>query len=292
MERLMQSKQLQRLLWLGAASDPTPRAFSGSRADGACSCGRYKIELAMEARGGGGGGSRGRAACSAALQNFDKVRIAYGTQIGSSAFRPSFAADRARRCKTGRYSERFVGSGRPPYFPYPHPAIDLNSRNAAKHFSCKRRPFLNYKSAPGYRTPSRFQQKAITAGPAANIVKARNGVNDHVMPKSVAEALANKVDSLGLPSPTSYSSTLCVAGLPRDCSAREVAHIFRPFRGFKHVELVLPGGFRGPTCAYAHFENFSCAAAVLRDVDGYKFDEKNSHQDDFIRLSWHFDKNL
>ncbi|XP_050238860.1 RNA-binding protein 1-like isoform X2 [Mercurialis annua] len=47
--------------------------------------------------------------------------------------------------------------------------------------------------------------------------------------------------------PPDASSTLFVEGLPSDCSRREVAHIFRPFVGYKEVRLVSkesrrPGG--------------------------------------------------
>ncbi|CAK9151570.1 unnamed protein product [Ilex paraguariensis] len=41
-----------------------------------------------------------------------------------------------------------------------------------------------------------------------------------------------------LPLPPDASSTLFVEGLPANCTRREVAHIFRPFVGYKEVRLV------------------------------------------------------
>ncbi|XP_031374083.1 RNA-binding protein 2-like [Punica granatum] len=40
------------------------------------------------------------------------------------------------------------------------------------------------------------------------------------------------------PLPPDASSTLYVEGLPSNCTRSEVAHIFRPFVGFKEVRLV------------------------------------------------------
>ncbi|KAG6707675.1 hypothetical protein I3842_06G043600 [Carya illinoinensis] len=50
-----------------------------------------------------------------------------------------------------------------------------------------------------------------------------------------------------VPLPPDASSTLFVEGLPSNCTRREVAHIFRPFVGYKEVRLVSkesrhPGG--------------------------------------------------
>jgi len=41
--------------------------------------------------------------------------------------------------------------------------------------------------------------------------------------------------------PKNASSTLVVNGLPVDCTEREVAHIFRPFQGYKSVRLIKEG---------------------------------------------------
>ncbi|CAH9094318.1 unnamed protein product [Cuscuta epithymum] len=41
-----------------------------------------------------------------------------------------------------------------------------------------------------------------------------------------------------LPLPPDASNTIYVEGLPPDCTRREVAHIFRPFVGYKEVRLV------------------------------------------------------
>ncbi|PKU72614.1 hypothetical protein MA16_Dca010184 [Dendrobium catenatum] len=41
-----------------------------------------------------------------------------------------------------------------------------------------------------------------------------------------------------IPLPHDASNTLFVEGLPRDATEREIAHIFRPFRGYKEVRVV------------------------------------------------------
>ncbi|KAH9296906.1 hypothetical protein KI387_028588, partial [Taxus chinensis] len=78
--------------------------------------------------------------------------------------------------------------------------------------------------------------------------------------------------------PADASSTLFVKGLPTDCSRREVAHVFRPFRGFKDIRLVSKDFPRGDTLVFCfvEFETPSSAATALGSLQGYKLDEKDS----------------
>eukprot|EP00352_Strombidinopsis_acuminata_P000830 CAMPEP_0176343844 /NCGR_PEP_ID=MMETSP0126-20121128/4231_1 /TAXON_ID=141414 ORGANISM="Strombidinopsis acuminatum, Strain SPMC142" /NCGR_SAMPLE_ID=MMETSP0126 /ASSEMBLY_ACC=CAM_ASM_000229 /LENGTH=62 /DNA_ID=CAMNT_0017689961 /DNA_START=1823 /DNA_END=2011 /DNA_ORIENTATION=+ len=41
-----------------------------------------------------------------------------------------------------------------------------------------------------------------------------------------------------MPIPKHATNTVYVEGIPMDASEREVAHIFRPFSGFKSVRLI------------------------------------------------------
>ncbi|GLJ42951.1 hypothetical protein SUGI_0891310 [Cryptomeria japonica] len=80
--------------------------------------------------------------------------------------------------------------------------------------------------------------------------------------------------------PPDASSTLFVKGLPTDCSRREVAHIFRPFRGFKDVRLVSKDFPRGDTLVFCfvEFESPTFAATAMEALQGYKLDgnDRNS----------------
>ncbi|XP_058087705.1 RNA-binding protein 1-like [Magnolia sinica] len=80
-----------------------------------------------------------------------------------------------------------------------------------------------------------------------------------------------------MPLPPDASSTLFVEGLPPDSTQREVAHIFRPFLGFKEVRLVskepkYQGGDRLVLC-FVDFTTAGCAATALGALQGYKVDE-------------------
>ncbi|KAL7245952.1 hypothetical protein ACSBR2_001141 [Camellia fascicularis] len=80
-----------------------------------------------------------------------------------------------------------------------------------------------------------------------------------------------------LPLPPDASNTLYVEGLPSDCRKREVAHIFRPFVGYKEVRLVSKesrhrGGDPLVLC-FVDFVSPACAATALSALQGYNMDE-------------------
>ncbi|KAL9449618.1 hypothetical protein AB3S75_011526 [Citrus x aurantiifolia] len=92
-----------------------------------------------------------------------------------------------------------------------------------------------------------------------------------------------------LPLPPDASSTLYVEGLPADSTKREVAHIFRPFVGYKEVRLVikeskLRGGDPLILC-FVDFENPACAATALSALQGYRMDEDDPDSK-FLRLQF------
>ncbi|XP_062120044.1 RNA-binding protein 1-like [Humulus lupulus] len=92
-----------------------------------------------------------------------------------------------------------------------------------------------------------------------------------------------------VPLPPDASSTLFVEGLPANCTRREVAHIFRPFVGYKEVRLVSkesrhPGGDPLVLC-FVDFVSPAHAATAMDALQGYKFDE---HDRDSVNLRLQF----
>ncbi|CAH8354667.1 unnamed protein product [Eruca vesicaria subsp. sativa] len=82
-----------------------------------------------------------------------------------------------------------------------------------------------------------------------------------------------------LPLPPDASNTLYVEGLPSNCSRREVAHIFRPFVGYREVRLVTKdskhrNGDPVVLC-FVDFTNPACAATALSTLQGYRMDEND-----------------
>ncbi|KAF2296565.1 hypothetical protein GH714_000237 [Hevea brasiliensis] len=92
-----------------------------------------------------------------------------------------------------------------------------------------------------------------------------------------------------IPLPPDASSTLYVEGLPSDSTRREVAHIFRPFVGYKEVRLVSKeskhrGGDPIILC-FVDFENPACAATAMSALQGYKMDE-HGHESNYLGLQF------
>lgn len=92
-----------------------------------------------------------------------------------------------------------------------------------------------------------------------------------------------------LPLPPDASSTLYIEGLPPDSTKREVAHIFRPFVGYKEVRLVTKeskhrGGDPLILC-FVDFADPACAATALSALQGYKMDEHDPDSS-YLRLQF------
>lgn len=89
--------------------------------------------------------------------------------------------------------------------------------------------------------------------------------------------------------PPDASNTLYVEGLPPDSTKREVAHIFRPFVGYKEVRLVSKeskhrGGDPLILC-FVDFVNPACATTAMSALQGYKMDE-NDPESNYLRLQF------
>ncbi|XP_021285314.1 RNA-binding protein 2-like isoform X2 [Herrania umbratica] len=92
-----------------------------------------------------------------------------------------------------------------------------------------------------------------------------------------------------IPLPPDASNTLYVEGLPPDSTKREVAHIFRPFVGYKEVRLVSKesrhrGGDPIILC-FVDFSNPACAATAMSALQGYKMDEHDPDSN-YLRLQF------
>uniref|UniRef100_A0A8R7QZH6 RRM domain-containing protein n=1 Tax=Triticum urartu TaxID=4572 RepID=A0A8R7QZH6_TRIUA len=76
------------------------------------------------------------------------------------------------------------------------------------------------------------------------------------------------------------SNILFVDGLPTDCTRREVAHLFRPFVGFKDLRLVHKEPRRSGDKAYAlcfvEFSDAKCAGTAMEALQEYRFDERKA----------------
>ncbi|KAG0480613.1 hypothetical protein HPP92_011471 [Vanilla planifolia] len=74
------------------------------------------------------------------------------------------------------------------------------------------------------------------------------------------------------------SNILFVDGLPSDCTRREVAHLFRPFIGFKEIRVVHKEprrvGDKARVLCFVEFDSPKCALTALQALQGYKFDDQ------------------
>ncbi|KAH1230589.1 RNA-binding protein 2 [Glycine max] len=134
---------------------------------------------------------------------------------------------------------------------------------------------------------------AVMGHPGGGHDHARNGRNVNYGGQLPLDA-ASMPGPETVPLPPDASSTLYVEGLPSDSTRREVAHIFRPFVGYREVRLVSKeskhrGGDPLILC-FVDFANPACAATALSALQavlviitgnvflfsaGYKVDELN-----------------
>ncbi|KAK9080769.1 hypothetical protein SSX86_000527 [Deinandra increscens subsp. villosa] len=122
-----------------------------------------------------------------------------------------------------------------------------------------------------------FDPVAMTrGGPMGLDLAAANGRAFPVDGHSPVDFMARPTRDT-LPLPADASSTIYIEGLPSNCTRREVAHIFRPFVGYKEVRLVSKESkHRGGDPLIISFVDFTtpaCAATALSALQGYKMDE-------------------
>jgi len=72
--------------------------------------------------------------------------------------------------------------------------------------------------------------------------------------------------------PSDAVEVILVEGLPSDCSEREIAHIFRPFPGFKHVKLTknnsegVSKSNNSSNFCFVEFENAQQTTVVINTI--------------------------
>lgn len=147
-----------------------------------------------------------------------------------------------------------------------------------------------------YLDPSAINRGGIRSLPLPDpILMNRGGPNgrpiqmDHHSP---ADMMMGRGGRETLPLPADASSTLYIEGLPPNCTRREVAHIFRPFVGYKEVRLVSKESKHQRNgdpviISFVDFTTPACAATAMSALQGYKMDE---HDPDSAYLRLQFSK--
>ncbi|BAF25644.1 uncharacterized protein [Oryza sativa Japonica Group] len=114
------------------------------------------------------------------------------------------------------------------------------------------------------------------------------GANQSAIPLGGMATYSAGMDSGNHGATITESRTLYVEGLPSNCTKREVAHIFRPFSGFREVRLVNKEIRHAGSCNLLCFVDFSSppeARAALETLQGYKFDE-HDHESSNLRIQF------
>ncbi|XP_061374966.1 RNA-binding protein 1-like [Gastrolobium bilobum] len=92
------------------------------------------------------------------------------------------------------------------------------------------------------------------------------------------ETPVSKSNYDGLPISAAESNILFVDGLPKDCTRREVGHLFRPFIGYKDIRVVHKeprhSGDKAMILCFVEFNDSKCALTAMEALQGYKFDDK------------------
>ena len=88
-----------------------------------------------------------------------------------------------------------------------------------------------------------------------------------------------------MPIPFNATNTVYVEGVPLDATEREVAHIFRPFPGYKSVRLIPREKRPGEKVifCFADFDNKLQTTMVINTLQGYRFDK-----DDILGLQFSY----
>lgn len=122
----------------------------------------------------------------------------------------------------------------------------------------------------------------VTLAKNFEIVEMLNNLNNPDQNKSsskIDKELSYFSDSLASSFDEPHNSTpiVYVEGIPADCSERELAHIFRPFPGFKGARIVKNSKAQGTQShiGFADFESSKLATLCINTLQGYRFDKKD-----------------
>ena len=77
--------------------------------------------------------------------------------------------------------------------------------------------------------------------------------------------------------PPNASRTVYVEGLSSDATEREVAHLFRPFAGYRSLRLIPRESKDGQKVflCFADFESLEQSTIVVNTLQGYRFDKND-----------------
>ncbi|XP_042492747.1 RNA-binding protein 1-like [Macadamia integrifolia] len=129
----------------------------------------------------------------------------------------------------------------------------------------------------------------MVGGPGVGPDLAANGRVMGLGSQHPMDTMARPGREMPPPLPPDASNTLFVEGLPPDSTRREVAHIFRPFLGYKEVRLVNKepkhqGGDPLILC-FVDFASPACAATCLNALQGYNMDDHDPDSP-FLRMQF------
>ncbi|XP_073116670.1 protein MATERNALLY EXPRESSED GENE 5 isoform X2 [Elaeis guineensis] len=134
-------------------------------------------------------------------------------------------------------------------------------------------------SGAGSRAPPGFSGLAAVAP-----IRGHNPLEEPILTRR--DALGIRPGIIDKPNPSvksdgasaDQSNILFVDGLPTDCMRREVAHLFRPFIGFKDIRVVHKeprrAGDKAHVLCFVEFNDAKCALIALEALQGYKFDDR------------------
>ncbi|XP_019437840.1 PREDICTED: RNA-binding protein 1-like [Lupinus angustifolius] len=98
------------------------------------------------------------------------------------------------------------------------------------------------------------------------------------VPDIHSERLITKSNHDGVSIAPRDSNVLFVGGLPKDCTRREVGHLFRPFIGYKDIKVIhrepRRSGDKAMILCFVEFIDAKCALTAMEALQGYKFDDK------------------
>lgn len=174
--------------------------------------------------------------------------------------------------------------------------------NDSKPISSAYDPFYQRSDVPPYNAAQASALSASSLGRGISVgdpsvlagsgsmaqIGASNGRDVGYGARLVADAMSRPARET-VPLPSDASNTLFVEGLPPNSSKREVAHIFRPFVGYKEVRLVTKeskrrGGDNLILC-FVDFVDAACAATALSALQGYRMDE-DDRDSKYLRIEF------
>jgi len=131
----------------------------------------------------------------------------------------------------------------------------------------------NQKSSPKYGS-NNYEYKTRDSGRDRDRERDRESSNGSSLSKKLMKSDDKFRRMLDLPK--NATNIVYVEGLPLDTTEREIAHVFRPYKGFISVRLISrdKNGEKSIIC-FADFEDLIDATICINTLQGYRFDKNN-----------------